>query len=60
VRAGCVDTIRVWILDVGGTRLFIEAATKERHAVTKEPVPRAELRKVEQEITKIVGSIRFD
>jgi len=54
------DTIRVWILDVGGTRLFIDAATKERHAVTKEPVPSAELKKVEQEITKIVGSIRFD
>ena len=68
VVLGCVlarqssvgDTIRVWIVDVGGTRLFIEAVTKERHAVTKEPVASAELRKVEQEITKIVRSIRFE
>jgi hypothetical protein len=60
MRTDASDTIRVWILNVGGTRLFIEAATKERHAITKEPVPRAELRKFEQEITRIVGSIRFD
>jgi hypothetical protein len=54
------DTMRVWIVEVRGTRLFFEAATKQRHAVTKEPVPSADLMKVEQEITKIVGSIRFD
>ena len=60
IRMDATDTIRVWIFDVGGTRLFIEAATKERHAVTKEPVPSAEVKKVEQEIAKIVGSIRFD
>jgi hypothetical protein len=59
IRTDARDTIRVWILIVGGTRLFIEAATKERHAITKEPVASAELKKVEQEITKIVGSIRF-
>ncbi len=60
IRMDATDTIRVWILDVGGTRLLIEAATKERHAVTKEPVASAELKKVEQEIAKIVASIRFD
>jgi Tol biopolymer transport system component len=59
IRTDARDTIRVWIVNVGGTRLFIEAATKERHATTKEPVASAELKKVEQEIAKIVGSIRF-
>jgi hypothetical protein len=43
------DTIRVWIVDVRGTRLFIEAETAKQAG-----------RNVEQEITKIVGSIRFD
>jgi hypothetical protein len=42
------DTIRVWIVDVRGKRLFIEAATKD---------PR---RFLAQEIEKIVRSIRFD
>ena len=42
------DTIRVWIIDVSGTRLFIEAATKD---------PRSFL---SDQIEKIVGSIRFD
>jgi hypothetical protein len=59
LRTDASDTIRVWILNVGGTRLFIEAVTKERHAITKELVASAELKKVEQEIAKIVGSIRF-
>ena len=54
------DMIKVWIVEVRGTRLFFEAATKQRHVVTKEPVPSAKLKKVEQEITKIIGSIRFD
>jgi hypothetical protein len=43
------DTIRVWIVDVGGTRLFIEAETT-KHAT----------RDLEQEIQQIVKSIRFD
>jgi hypothetical protein len=43
------DTIRVWIVDLNGTRLFIEAETHKQAG-----------RNLEQEITKIVGSIRFD
>lgn len=42
------DKIRVWIVDVGGTRLFIEAETKEAG------------RDIDQEITRIVESIRFN
>lgn len=42
------DTIRLWIVDVNGTRLFIEAETKHGAGV------------VQQEITKIVRSIRFE
>ena len=43
------DTIRVWIIDVHGTRLVIEAETHKNAG-----------RDLEQEITKIIGSIRFD
>jgi hypothetical protein len=43
------DTIRVWILDVGGTRLFIEAETTKQAGSD-----------LEQEIRQIVESIRFD
>ena len=46
---GVGDTIRVWIVDVEGTRLFIEAETTEQ--------PTSGL---EQEIQQIVESIRFD
>jgi hypothetical protein len=53
------NTIRVWIVDVGGTRLFIGAETRKQHARTGEPVPRPVYREVEQDIAKIVGSIRF-
>jgi hypothetical protein len=42
-------TMRVWIVDVDGTRLFIEAAT----------TPQASSG-LDQEIQEIVGSIRFD
>ena len=42
------DTIRVWIVDVNGTRLFIGAAT------TPQASP-----DLEQEIQQIIGSIRF-
>jgi hypothetical protein len=42
------DTIRVWIVDVAGKRLFIEAATKDHR------------RFLAQEIEKIVRSIRFE
>jgi hypothetical protein len=43
------DTIRVWIVDVGGTLLFVEAETTEQAS--------AEL---VREVQQIVGSIRFD
>jgi len=43
------DTIRVWIVDVDGTRLFIEAETK----------PQADS-DLNHEIQQIVESIRFD
>jgi hypothetical protein len=43
------DTIRVWIVEVDGTRLFIEAET------TKQAGPH-----LEQEIRQIVESIRFE
>jgi hypothetical protein len=43
------DTVRVWIVAVGGTRLFIEAET------TKQADPA-----LEREIQQIVESIRFD
>jgi hypothetical protein len=42
-------TVRVWIVDVDGTRLFIEAAT----------TPQASSG-LDQEIQQIVGSIRFE
>jgi hypothetical protein len=41
------DTIRVWIVAVGGTRLFIAAATKEEGA------------RLKREVKQIVESIRF-
>jgi hypothetical protein len=44
VEAG--DSIRLWIVDVGGKRLFFEAVTKPGHGV-------------EQEIGDIIRSIRF-
>ena len=43
------DTIRVWILDVHGTRLFIEAETAKGFS-----------RDLEQEVQQIVESIRFE
>jgi hypothetical protein len=43
------DTIRVWIVEVGGTRLFIGAETTKQAG-----------RGLEQEIQQIVESIRFD
>jgi hypothetical protein len=46
---GVGDTISVWIVDVDGTRLFIEAET------TKQAGP-----SLEHEVQKIAESIRFD
>jgi hypothetical protein len=43
------DTIRVWIVEVEGTRLFIEAETSTQADAD-----------LEQEIQQIVGSIRFN
>jgi hypothetical protein len=53
------DTIRVWIIDVNGTRLFIEAETtpRARSYLYKYRRPRLTL---EQQIQQIVESIRFD
>jgi hypothetical protein len=49
VETNVGDTIRVWIIDVEGTRLFIEAeTTTQANSALK------------QEIQQIVGSIRFD
>lgn len=42
------DTIRVWIVDVDGTRLFIEAVTRQAAGGQK------------REVEQIVESIRFD
>jgi hypothetical protein len=43
------DTIRVWIVDVGGTLLFIEAETTKQAGSD-----------LDREIQQIVESIRFD
>ena len=53
------DTISVWIVDVGGTLLFLEAETTENASddpSTKQPDYAA----LEREIEQIVGSIRFE
>ncbi len=47
-RTGVGDAMRVWIVDLGGSRLFIGAAT------TPQASP-----ELEQEIQRIVRSIRF-
>ena len=54
------DTIRVWIVKVAGTRLFIEAETENPDVGQNHPAVRAEFTKVEQEIANIVRSIRFE
>jgi hypothetical protein len=43
------DTIRVWIVDVGGTRLFFEAETSTESDA-----------QLDREVVRIVESIRFD
>ncbi len=48
-KTGVSDTIRVWIVDVHGTRLFIEAETKKWAS-----------RDFEQEVQQIVESIKFE
>ena len=53
------DTIRVWIVDVNGTRLFIEAETTPQARSYLENFKRPPLT-IEQEIQRIVESIRFD
>jgi len=55
LETGAGDTIRVWIVDVDGELLVIEAATKDALI--------ADVRgskEVAQEIAKIIESIRFD
>ena len=48
-RTDVGDTINVWIVDVDGTRIFIESEMHERAGP-----------ELEQEIRRIVGSIRFN
>ena len=48
-KTGVGDTIRVWIVDVHGTRLFIEAETAKGFS-----------RDLEQEVQQIVESISFE
>jgi len=48
------DTIRVWITEVGGTRLFIEAATKSEALTDRQANSQ-----LEREIQQIIESIRF-
>ena len=63
LETGAGDTIRVWIVDVDGELLVIEAATKDAliAAVWGTPVGRnQDSKEVAQEIAKIIESIRFD
>jgi hypothetical protein len=56
------DTISVWIVDVHGKRLVIEAETRQPDSQgwpLAIQVTRADVLKVEAEIEEIVGSIRF-
>ena len=48
-KTGVGDTIRVWIVTVNGTRLFIAAATNEQATSS-----------LKKEIQQVVESIRFD
>ena len=58
------DTIRVWIVDVKGKRLVIQAETRypgpPGSAGELVRAYSAEFKKVDQDITEIVASIRFD
>jgi hypothetical protein len=49
LKTGVGDTIRVWIVDVHGTRLFIEAETTKGYGFG-----------LEREVQQIVESIRFE
>ena len=61
---GVGDTIRVWIVDVGGKRLVIQSESRypgpPGSAGDLVRAYRAEFKKVDQDITEIVASIRFD
>ena len=55
------DTIRVWVVAVRGRLLFLEAETKPSGGrFTPMMMSRAEAQALEQEIAKIIRSIRFD
>jgi hypothetical protein len=58
-RTDVGDTIRVWIVDVDGTLLFIEAENKTRWVDPYEK-SKSVLRQLAREIEQIVESIRFD
>ena len=55
---GVGDTISMWIVDVRGTRVAIEAAMKEPDAGAPAEI-RATFKKADQEIAAIIKSIRF-
>lgn len=59
LRTEVGDTVRVWIVDVDGTLLFIEAETREQagHDLEKS---RSRLEDLERQIYQIIDSIRFD
>jgi hypothetical protein len=55
------ERIRVWLVDVEGTRLFFVAETKEGFNHPMRPPPsKRQLQSVRREISKIIESIRFD
>jgi len=64
LATGAGDTLRVWIVDVDGELLVIEAATKDAvMAAWGTPSPYRTFHPIKdtaQEIRAIVGSIRFD
>lgn len=58
IGTGVGDTIRVWVISVGGKRLVVAAET-ERPRPELHPHARAEWTNAEREIASIVRSIRF-
>ena len=57
---GVGDTISVWIVDIDGTRLFIEAQTKQTAAGAETLYDRQAVGDLKQEVEQIVESIRFE
>jgi hypothetical protein len=62
LEASVGDRVNLWIVDVHGKLLIVEAETTQPGSHGRPPgtpVTRADVRTVEAEIEKIVGSIRF-